>query len=136
MTQTELPPSSRRDGQPQGRHHSILAADLKINGDLQSRSQITVEGEVRGNITSPEINVKAGARIRGDVDTMNFVLAGHVDGHVTADKVDILASGVGSGSITYTTMTILAGGIFEGELRRKATQPPATEPQPSGSSLE
>lgn len=133
MMQTEAPPSSSRDRQPSGGHHSILAADLKIDGALQSRSPIAIEGEVRGNITGPDISVKADARIRGDLDTMKLVLAGYVDGHVTADKVNILPSGVGLGSITYTTLTIAAGGIFEGEVRRKITQPTET---PSGSSVD
>lgn len=97
---------------------SVIGADLLITGNLISRGEVQVEGEVQGDIHATYIVVGDKARITGGIVADEVVVRGHVMGSVRGKRVLLQNSSHVEGDVYHLTLAIEQGAFFEGKSRR------------------
>jgi len=119
---------------------TIVGANVRLTGILKDSNDITVHGEVEGEVISEQnVTITETSTIKGPITAENVVIAGSVHGAITArDKIEVLPSGRVYGSMTMKDLTIRSGAIFIGkstmpDQRKSSTTPtvkPAAETKP------
>jgi cytoskeletal protein CcmA (bactofilin family) len=97
---------------------SVIGPDLIIQGNLISRGEVQVEGEVQGDIHGTHIVVGEKARITGGIIAEECIIRGHVLGTVRGRRVLLQTSSHVEGDIYHQTVAIEQGAFFEGKSRR------------------
>lgn len=97
---------------------SIISADLKIVGNLQSDGEIQVDGTVEGDIKSRALTVGERAQIEGSITAETIRICGTISGKVDAVTVKIAKTANVSSDINYQTLSIEDGAVLEGNVRR------------------
>jgi cytoskeletal protein CcmA (bactofilin family) len=111
--------SGRRSGEP-----SIVNAELKVKGDLESSGDIQVYGRVDGDITSRSITICPGARVNGSVKADSVRISGELEGQIEAPSVNIEKGAKVRGDIIHDSLAVESGAEIEGHCRR-LTKPAA-----------
>jgi cytoskeletal protein CcmA (bactofilin family) len=117
---------------------SIISPDLTISGNLYSKGEIQIEGEVQGDVHSTHVIVGEKARITGGIIAEEVVIRGHVMGSVRGKRVLLQATSHVEGDIYHQTLAIEQNAFFEGKSRR--TEDPTAglirpDQLPAGSAL-
>jgi cytoskeletal protein CcmA (bactofilin family) len=100
---------------PGNANRSVLAADLRITGEISSTGTIEVLGEIEGNITSKGLIVGAEGRVSGTVSAENVEVRGKLDGSVATHGFALRASAEVQADVLYTTLMIESGATIEGK---------------------
>lgn len=114
------PGTPQRALQRQGEHAapSLIGPDLMIIGNLISRGQVQVDGEVQGDIHGTHVVIGEGAQITGGIVSEEVVVRGTVMGSIRGRKVILQAESKVEGDIHHKTLAIEQGAYFEGKSRR------------------
>lgn len=97
---------------------SVIGPDLLITGNLISRGEVQIEGEIQGDIHATNIVVGDNARITGGIVAEEVVVRGHVMGSVRGKRVLLQNSSHVEGDVFHQTLAIEQGAFFEGKSRR------------------
>ncbi|MGQ0672066.1 MAG: bactofilin family protein [Hyphomicrobium sp.] len=97
---------------------SIIGPDLVITGNLVSRGEVQIDGEVQGDIHGTHIVVGERAKITGGIIAEEIVVRGHVMGSVRGKRVLLQNASHVEGDIYHQTLAIEQGAFFEGKSRR------------------
>ena len=139
-TQTVRPVSALRAGERS--QSSVIGPDLMVLGNLVSKGEVTVEGEVQGDLHAQLVIVGEKARITGGIVADDVVVRGHVLGSIRGKKVQLQATSHVEGDVYHQSLAIEQGAYFEGKSRRaedptagvsRPEPTPSTLPLPSGS---
>ena len=118
---------------------SVIGPDLTINGNLVSRGEVQIDGEVQGDIQGTYVVIGEKARITGGIVAEEIVVRGHVMGSVRGKRVMLQSSSHVEGDIFHQALAIEQGAFFEGKSRRSddptGESQKAEFPSLSGSSL-
>jgi len=117
---------------------SIVGPGMKIVGDCSSDGTIRVEGQVEGSVKAAKSVVigKEGV-VLGDVVTQDAIVAGRVNGSVTAEsRVELQATCRVEGDIRSRRIKLDEGGQVDGQLHmgggaaEKSAKDPKHEEKP------
>lgn len=97
---------------------SVIGADLVIQGNLTSKGEVQIEGEVQGDIYATHVVIGEGARVTGGIIAEECVIRGHLLGTVRGRRVLLQGSAHVEGDVYHQTMAIEQGAFFEGKSRR------------------
>ena len=97
---------------------SVIGPDLIITGNLVSKGEMQIDGEVQGDIRGTNIIVGERARITGTIVAEEAVIRGQVLGSVRSRRVMLQSSSRVEGDIFHQTLAIEQGAYFEGKSRR------------------
>jgi cytoskeletal protein CcmA (bactofilin family) len=97
---------------------SVIGPDLIITGNLISKGEIQIDGEVQGDIHSSYVVVGEKARITGAIIADEVVVRGQVMGSVRGKRVMLQSTSHVEGDIHHTALAIEQGAFFEGKSRR------------------
>lgn len=97
---------------------SVIGPDLVITGNLTSKGEVQIEGEVQGDIHGTHIIIGERARVTGAVVAEECVIRGHLLGTVRGRRVLLQSTSHVEGDIYHQTMAIEQGAFFEGKSRR------------------
>lgn len=103
---------------------AVLGKNVVIQGEIRSREDLTIEGEVDGTIEMLEhrLTIATDGKVRADVKVREMEVRGSIEGKVEAvDKVFIRKSAQLVGEIHSAGIIIEDGGYIKGsiELSRK-----------------
>src|SRR4051794_11804746 len=63
-----------------------LHADVEIKGSIKFQSDLTIDGKLEGEVTSPgHLSVGETAEIRGEIKTKSVSVQGKVHGNITVE---------------------------------------------------
>lgn len=122
---------------------SIIGPGMKIVGDCSSDGTIRVEGKVEGSVNAGKsVVVGKDGVVKGDISTQDAIIAGTVDGSVTAEsRVELQASCRVQGDIRSRRVKLDEGGQVDGQLHmgpsattRASSGPGSSSAATSGSS--
>ena len=108
----------RKPGSQQAAAPSIISADMKVVGNLQSGGDIQIEGSVEGDIKSRTVTIGENAHINGSINADMANVHGHVNGKINASSVRISKTANIQGDIIYETLSIEEGAVIDGQIRR------------------
>lgn len=97
---------------------SRIGKGTKINGKLQFGASVRLEGEIEGEISGKEIMVAESAVVNAKLVADRLVVAGTLNGEVTAHQVvELLASARAQGTLRTPKLILHEGAVFEGDCK-------------------
>jgi cytoskeletal protein CcmA (bactofilin family) len=114
----ERTPSYARGSAPTKMVPSIIGEDLIITGNVDSKGEIQVDGEIRGDIHCGSLLLGDKSTITGSVTAEDVVVRGKVVGSVRGLRVTLQAQSHVEGDIYHQSLAIEQGAYFEGKSRR------------------
>lgn len=97
---------------------SIIGEDLTITGNVTSKGEIQVDGEIQGDIHCGSLLLGDKSQINGSVIAEDVVVRGKVMGSVRGLRVTLQAQSHVEGDIFHQSLAIEQGAYFEGKSRR------------------
>lgn len=97
---------------------SVIGPDLVITGNLTSKGQMQIDGEVQGDINGSHVIIGEKARITGGIRAQEVVVRGKVMGSISGNRVMLQANSHVEGDIFHKAIAIEQGAYFEGKSRR------------------
>lgn len=113
-TDTALRPP--RPNVPGGR--TVLAADIRLSGDLSSTGTVEILGEVSGDITAQTLIVGAEGLVKGSVSAEAVEVRGTLDGKVSCLSFTLRSSAVVTAEVNYDILIIESGAQIDGRFKR------------------
>jgi cytoskeletal protein CcmA (bactofilin family) len=119
-----------------GAARNHLHADVEIKGSIKFQSDLTIDGKLEGEITSPgHLTVGASAEIRGEIKTKSVTVDGKVHGNITVDeRCELKARAALHGDLKAARLVIEEGATFVGKSEvtpnRIAMKQPEVLPNP------
>ncbi|MFT6332878.1 MAG: cytoskeletal protein CcmA (bactofilin family) [Lentimonas sp.] len=97
---------------------SIIAKDVKIEGDIKSSGVIEIEGEIKGQIDSNSIIIRESGSVEGDIKADSINIRGQFSGNVKARNINIFNKAKVSGNIEYDSLSVEDGASIDGQFKR------------------
>ena len=114
--ETDVPPRNpTRSTAPGGR--TVLASDIRLNGDLSSTGTVEILGEVSGDITAHTLIVGAEGQVKGSVSAEAVEVRGHLDGKVSCLSFTLRSSAIVTAEVNYDTLVIESGAQIDGRFK-------------------
>lgn len=119
------------------RGNAVLGKSVIVKGQIVSREDLTIDGEVEGTVELQEHRLTVGpnGRVRATVKAREVVVLGTVHGNIeTIDKIDIRKEAKLVGDIKTARIVIEDGAYFKGNIDIVRSEPsrtavPAPKPQ-------
>jgi cytoskeletal protein CcmA (bactofilin family) len=113
--QAARPPAAPRIG---GGAPSVIGADLSITGNLESKGEVQIDGDLQGDVAAARIVIGERARITGSLVAEEIVIRGSVQGSIRGNSVTFQATSHVEGDVFHKSLAIEQGAFFEGKSRR------------------
>jgi cytoskeletal protein CcmA (bactofilin family) len=116
------------------RSAASVGKSVKIVGQIFTKEDLYVDGDVEGTIESLENKVTVGpnGRVQASIRAREVIILGQVQGNVeTSDKVDIRKDAKLVGDITTSRISIEDGALFKGSIDIKKAEPKVAAPAPA-----
>jgi cytoskeletal protein CcmA (bactofilin family) len=111
------------------RNTATIGKSVKVVGQIFTKEDLYVDGDVEGTIESQDNKVTIGpnGRVQAGIRAREVVILGQVQGNVeAADKVDIRKDAKLVGDITTARISIEDGALFKGSIDIKKAEPKAS----------
>ena len=109
---------------------SVIGEDLTIIGNVTSKGDIQVEGQIQGDIQCGSILLGERSQVTGGVIAEDVVVRGRVTGSIRGMRVTLQAPSHVEGDVYHQTIAIEQGAYFEGKSRRSDN--PLAAPKQAG----
>jgi cytoskeletal protein CcmA (bactofilin family) len=97
---------------------SVIGTDLSVTGNLLSKGEIHIEGQVQGDLTAGRVVVGPNAKITGGIVADEIEVLGTVHGSIRGMRVTLKANSRVEGDVFHQMLAIEQGAYFEGKSRR------------------
>lgn len=105
-----------RPAQPGGK--SVLAADLRIVGDIRANGSVEILGIVDGTIESQGVIVGPDGQLKGRITAENVDIRGTTNGKISCKSLTLRSTANVKTDVNYTTLVIESGATIEGKFTR------------------
>ncbi len=107
---------------------TTIGTSLVITGEVTSREDITIHGQVKGQISMLEgtLLVAPTAKIEADVDVPNMTIHGTMAGKVAAgERVELTPTASVKGTLVSPSVVLRDGASFNGKIQveKKGARP-------------
>src|SRR5580700_3922674 len=126
---------------PEMRGPAVIGKSVMIKGQIFSREDLTIDGEIDGSVELQEHRLTVGphGKLQAGVKAREIVVLGTIHGNVEAsDKIDIRKDAKLVGDIKTARIVIEDGAYFKGSIdiaRPEAAKSPApSQPKPQSAS--
>jgi len=102
---------------------TIIAPGMHLVGDLDGPGLIKVDGRIEGSVSGArQVIVGRDGAVQGNVNAAEIVLAGAVDGSVSAtDRVEVQGTAVINGDVHTRVIVVHEGARINGTVRMGAS---------------
>jgi cytoskeletal protein CcmA (bactofilin family) len=104
-----------------------VGSTLVIKGELTAHEDVVIAGRVEGliNVTGHLVMVEAGANVAGDIKAAAIVVAGSVEGSVTAEERIQVETGADlQGDVSAPCVVVADGAVVNGRIETVAAAAP------------
>ena len=123
MFSSKAEKASGKSGSKRPAVPSIMSADLQIDGNLNTRGEMQIDGTVNGDVGCGALTIGENATIVGEISAESVVVHGRVEGRIKAKKVQLTKTARITGDIWHDTLSIDAGAYLDGHCRRNEAEP-------------
>lgn len=136
----KTPPSTPAAVTPTERVTSVLGPGIIWKGNLRGSGGVRIEGAFEGDITLRGLMVigETGRVTCENLKANSVIVAGTVNGCITAEKLDIRSTGRVWGDVTVVALSTEEGAFLRGQVRMEEkidfpaeNEADATPPQPT-----
>lgn len=119
-----------------GERSASIGKSVVVKGQLYSREDLYIDGEVEGSVEMQESKLTVGpnGRVQAGIKAREIVVLGTIHGNVEAgDKIDIRKDAKLVGDIRTVRIVIEDGAYFKGsiDIAKPEIKPAARPPQPA-----
>lgn len=123
-----------------GRNLAIIGASVDIKGEIRSREELLIEGEVEGVVESASaVTIGPNGKVKANIKAKEVAVFGAVRGNVeVVEKIAIREKGSLIGDIKTAGISIDDGAYFKGSIdisRTEVSKPAAPAPKPQGAAV-
>ena len=98
----------------------IIGEGATIKGEIKEENEITIQGNVDGDIVCKDLIVGKTGSVKGKIKADTLYVEGSVEGEITVKELlKLMSSSYISGKINYGSLQINEGGKLIGELEFK-----------------
>jgi cytoskeletal protein CcmA (bactofilin family) len=107
---------------PQKRIDSLIGAGTIVEGNVNFKGGLRIDGIVHGNVVSTDgepgtLVISEQARVDGEIRVSHIVINGTVNGPVSADDyLELQVHSRVTGDVAYKTLEMHVGAVIEGRL--------------------
>ena len=114
----DIAPQAPRRVAHREQKESVIAAGITITGKIDGAGHVRIDGRFEGDVhIQGDLTIEAGAKLTGGIRAESVVIAGEIEGNIdSAQKVDLLASGVLNGDLKAGVLTVAAGSRMRGRV--------------------
>ncbi|HLG98006.1 MAG TPA: polymer-forming cytoskeletal protein [Bryobacteraceae bacterium] len=119
---------------PESRGPAVIGKSVMIKGQIFSREDLTIDGEIDGSVELHEHRLTVGpnGKLQAGVKAREVVVLGTIHGNVEAsDKIDIRKDAKLVGDIKTMRIVIEDGAYFKGSIDIVRPEAKAAAPQPA-----
>lgn len=121
---------------PESRGTAIIGKSVMIKGQIFSREDLTIDGEVEGSVECQEHRLTVGphGKVLAGIKAREIIVLGTIHGNVeAADKIDIRKDARLVGDIKTARIVIEDGAYFKGsiDIQRPEVSRPAPPAKPA-----
>lgn len=135
-----LPPSRSPEPETTGVRSAMIGKSVVVKGQLFSREDLYIDGEVEGSVEMPESRLTVGpnGKVAASVKAREIVVVGTIHGNVEAvEKIEIRKDAKLVGDIKTVRIVIEDNAFFKGSVDIIRTEPkPAARPQQAAAAAE
>ena len=105
--------------EPESRNSTPIGKAVKIVGQIFTKEDLDIDGDVEGTIDSPDNKITVGptGRVQAGIRARDVIILGQVQGNVEAsNKVEIRKSAKLVGDIVTSRISIEDGAVFKGSI--------------------
>ncbi|MBW1650368.1 MAG: polymer-forming cytoskeletal protein [Deltaproteobacteria bacterium] len=96
---------------------SIINEDIKIKGNIYSKNELIVKGDISGTLKAESLTIAKGGKVAADITSATIIIGGDFQGEINAGKeLTILSGGNCSGKITSKNIVIKKGAIVNASI--------------------
>jgi len=112
----------------QKKQSAVIGPSMSIKGEIRSREELIVDGEVEGTLESQSsITVGPNGKVRSNIKAREVIVYGSVRGNVeVAEKIAIREQGSLVGDIKAAGISIDDGAYFKGSIDIVRPEPKVT----------
>ena len=96
---------------------SFISADLVVEGDIASKGEVSIEGNVTGNISCKNLIIKKGGLVRGNISSEEFSTEGSLEGNITSKTVLLKEGSSSKTKLECDNLEILNGAKIRGTVK-------------------
>lgn len=111
-------PASEKEPTAMEKHGTtVIASDVRFEGNITSGGHVYVHGELKGNIDAKEslIKIMRGGLVDGNITCRELIIDGSVIGQCSSDAIEICENGNVTGTLVYRALAVKKGGVFAGQ---------------------
>lgn len=96
---------------------TLISAGTVLKGDLNSESDLRIDGTIHGNVSSAaKVVIGPSGLVEGNIDGIHADISGRLVGNVAArETVQLRTNGSVQGNIAAGSLQIEAGAVFNGQ---------------------
>jgi cytoskeletal protein CcmA (bactofilin family) len=113
---------------------SIISADVKITGRIESQGELDINGHIEGDVKATALTIGDTGAVKGSVMAEQVVVRGTIEGTIRARKVQICSGAKVRGDIFHASLAIEPNANFEGGVKH-SQDPMAAEPSAPPSAI-
>ncbi len=107
-----------------GSSFSIIGDGITITGNIDSKVDLHIDGEVVGDIKCLSLVQGPSSKIKGAIIAQSASLSGAVEGSIDAGDLVISSTARIGGDVTYENVTIEQGGHVDGKFKHQSSKAP------------
>jgi cytoskeletal protein CcmA (bactofilin family) len=127
-----LPPKKEEVVVEQPSSASFIGKTMKIEGELVSDEDLTIEGQVKGTIeVTKTLTIGKNGDVSADINARVVKIIGRARGNIVAsDKVEILSNGRYNGNIMSEKLVVSEGAVLIGNINQETESVAKAETEP------
>jgi cytoskeletal protein CcmA (bactofilin family) len=102
------------DASPRKHGDSTIGEDLQITGNVSSKGEIHLDGEVKGDVSCVALVLGESGKLEGNVIADDVVIRGRLVGSIRALRVTLQAMSHVEGDVYHQSIALEQGAFFEG----------------------
>ena len=97
---------------------TIIARDLRIEGEITSAGLIEIEGNIKGTLKGNAVILREEAVVEGDIIAESLSIRGKFDGTIKAKSINISGKARITGVIEYESLCVEDGASIDGQFKK------------------
>lgn len=93
---------------------SIFGSDLVITGEVTSKGDVEVHGQVDGTIAARSVTLGNDGKVSGSINAESLDVRGKMDGQIAAGNFTLRVGSNVNADVTYRAVVIESGAQIEG----------------------
>lgn len=99
---------------------SFIGQNSQFTGDVVTKGTLRVDGTLTGNVDADWLILGEKSFIKGNITVGGIMIAGKVEGNITArELIEVKSKGQVIGDISTTKLVVLEGGLIDGTIVMK-----------------